>query len=291
VSLNIPELSQTWRLWSARPDAAFTKLPVLRQSANFRLLARAATLILVALLVVVTVQYERRQVLLAESNQNLEVLVGERTTQLEAAQFEIVYRLAKTTELRDAETGNHNLRVAYSSKIISVTLGFDAEYQRHLFLAAMLHDIGKALDDTWDGPHAIAGMNFLKQFTETELVLNAVGAHHRDIVPSSLEAQVVIVADMLSASRPGARKVSHEDYLRRMNALEEIANSHPGVEKSFVMQSGREIRVIVKPDMMSDLEARQLAKEIGTKISANREVAGQIKITVIRESRFIELIK
>jgi ribonuclease Y len=155
----------------------------------------------------------------------------------------------------------------------------------------MLHDIGKALDDTWDGPHAIAGMNFLKQFTETELVLNAVGAHHRDIVPSSLEAQVVIVADMLSASRPGARKVSHEDYLRRMNALEEIANSHPGVDKSFVMQSGREIRVIVKPDMMSDLQARQLAKEIGTKISANREVAGQVKITVIRESRFIELIK
>ena len=143
VPLNIPDLSQTWRLWSARPDAAFTKLPVLRQAANFRLLARAATLILIALLVVVTVQYERRQVLLAESNQNLEVLVGERTTQLEAAQFEIVYRLAKTTELRDAETGNHNLRVAYSSKIISETLGFDAEYQRHLFLAAMLHDIGK----------------------------------------------------------------------------------------------------------------------------------------------------
>jgi ribonuclease Y len=183
---------------------------------------------------------------------------------------------------------DHSVEVANIGALISDEFNLDTAQVRR---AAMLHDIGKALDDTWDGPHAIAGMNFLKQFTETELVLNAVGAHHRDIVPSSLEAQVVIVADMLSASRPGARKVSHEDYLRRMNALEEIANSHPGVEKSFVMQSGREIRVIVKPDMMSDLEARQLAKEIGTKISANREVAGQIKITVIRESRFIELIK
>jgi ribonucrease Y len=183
---------------------------------------------------------------------------------------------------------DHSVEVAQIGALISDELGLNTKQFRR---AALLHDIGKALGEEWEGPHAIAGMNFLKQFTETDLVLNAVGAHHREIEPSSPEAQVLIIADTLSASRPGARRISYEDYLKRMSTLESMANDHPGVERSFVVQSGREIRVIVKPELLDDANARQLAKDIAQKISAQKETSGQIKVTVIRESKFVEIVK
>lgn len=183
---------------------------------------------------------------------------------------------------------DHSVEVAQIAAMISDELGLNTKQLRR---AALLHDIGKSLGEEWEGPHAIAGMNFLKQFTETELVLNAVGAHHREIEPVSPEAQVLIIADILSASRPGARRVSYEDFLKRMTALETIATEHPGVERSFVVQSGREIRVIVKPEQLDDQRSRTLAKEIAQKISAQKETPGQIKVTVIRETKFIEIVK
>lgn len=183
---------------------------------------------------------------------------------------------------------DHSVEVAQISALISDELGLNTKQVRR---ASLLHDIGKALGEEWEGPHAIAGMNFLKQFTESDLVLNAVGAHHREIEPTSPEAQVLIIADILSASRPGARRISYEDYLKRMSTLESIANEHPGVDRSFVVQSGREIRVIVKPDQLDDQKSRTLAKEIAQKISAQKETSGQIKVTVIRESKFVEIIK
>ncbi len=177
---------------------------------------------------------------------------------------------------------DHSIEVAMLAGMIAGELGMDTRIVKR---AALLHDIGKALENTTEGPHALVGMEFIRRFGESEVVCNAVGAHHHDIEPMGLEAQVVIIADSISAARPGARRESLQQFLKRMQDLERIAMGFEGVEKVYAIQAGREVRVLVKPNEVDDLRAHQLAREIAHKIQSELEYPGQVKVTVVREVR------
>lgn len=177
---------------------------------------------------------------------------------------------------------DHSIEVATLAGLLGAELKLDTRVVKR---AALFHDIGKALENTTEGPHALIGMEFLRRYGESEIVCNAVGAHHHDIEPASLEAHVVIIADSISAARPGARRESLQQYLRRMQELERIALSFDGVEKVYAIQAGREVRVLVKPNEVDDLRAHQLAREIAHKIQSELEYPGQVKVTVVREVR------
>ena len=181
---------------------------------------------------------------------------------------------------------DHSIETALLATQIAQELSLNADSTRR---AALLHDIGKAVDS--EGPHALTGMEFLKAQGESELVLNAVGAHHHDIEPSSPEARVVIIADILSASRPGARREGHDNYLERLQNLEAIANGEPGVEKSFAIQAGRELRIIIKASEATDEDMKEIVQRIGEKLRQSADHQGQISITAIRESRFSETVR
>ena len=167
-------------------------------------------------------------------------------------------------------------------------LGLNTKLARR---AGLLHDIGKALDYDMEGTHVEIGVDVLKKYKENDLVINAVGAHHGDIEPQSLEAVLVQAADAISASRPGARRETLESYIKRLEKLEEIADSFEGVEKSFAIQAGREVRLIVKPDKVSDADMVIMAREVAKRVENEMEYPGQIKVNVIRESRVIDYAK
>jgi ribonuclease Y len=183
---------------------------------------------------------------------------------------------------------DHSVEVARLAENLAAELGLNAEIAKR---AGFLHDIGKALGPEFEGPHALTGMEFLKTAGEKESVLIAVGAHHHDIEPSTAEAVLVIVADTISAARPGARRENLENYLKRLTALEALANAFPGVERSYAVQAGRELRLIVKPTELDDLGAAQLARDVAKRIEVELEYPGQIKVTVIRETRVQEIAK
>jgi ribonuclease Y len=180
----------------------------------------------------------------------------------------------------------HSLECAHLAAIMAVELGADERVARR---AALLHDIGKAVTHEVEGPHAVISGQFCRKFGESEAVAHAVEAHHYDVEPQSVEAVLVIAADAISAARPGARGESLEQYVRRLEALEEIAMRRPGVERCFAMQAGRDVRVMVKPSLVDDDMAALLAREIAAEIEDSLEYPGQIKVTVIRESRTSEL--
>jgi ribonucrease Y len=177
---------------------------------------------------------------------------------------------------------DHSVEVATLCANFAAELGLNVEVAKR---AGLLHDIGKALGPEWEGPHALTGMEYLRSLGEKEHVLNAVGAHHHEIEPGSPEAMLVIIADTISAARPGARRENLENYLKRLTALETLANSFPGVERSYAVQAGREIRMIVKPEEIDDLAAARLANDVAKRIESEMEYPGQIKVTVIRETR------
>lgn len=183
---------------------------------------------------------------------------------------------------------DHSVEVAHLAVMLANELGLNVEVCRR---AGFLHDIGKALGPEWDGPHAITGMEFLRQHDIKEAVLHAVGAHHHDIAPETPEAVAVIVADSLSAARPGARRENLENYVKRLASLETLANSFPGVERSYALQAGREVRLIVKPEQIDDLAASKLASDVARRIEQEMEYPGQIKVTVIRETRVSDVAK
>ena len=180
----------------------------------------------------------------------------------------------------------HSLECSHLAAIMAIELGVDERVARR---AALLHDIGKAVTHEVEGPHAVISGQFCRKFGESEAVAHAVEAHHYDVEPNSVEAILVIAADAISAARPGARGESLEQYVKRLEALEEIAMRHPGVERCFAMQAGRDVRVMVKPSVVSDDMAALLAREIAAEIEDSLEYPGQIKVTVIRESRTSEL--
>ena len=183
---------------------------------------------------------------------------------------------------------NHSIEVSNLARIMAEELGLDATRARR---AGLLHDIGKALDHDMEGTHIELGVEVLRKFKENELVINAVEAHHGDVEPKTLEAVLIQAADAISASRPGARRETLEAYIKRLQNLEEIANSFEGVDKSFAIQAGREVRIIVKPERVSDAEMTVLARDIAKKVESDMEYPGQIKVNVIRESRAIEFAK
>lgn len=157
--------------------------------------------------------------------------------------------------------------------------------------AGLLHDIGKALDHDMEGTHVELGVEVLRKYKENDLVINAVEAHHGDVEPKTLEAVLVQAADAISASRPGARRETLEAYIKRLQNLEEIANSFEGVDKSYAIQAGREVRIMVKPEKISDADMTVLARDIAKKVESDMEYPGQIKVNLIRESRTIEYAK
>ena len=183
---------------------------------------------------------------------------------------------------------NHSIEVSNLARIMAEEIGADPKIARR---AGLLHDIGKALDHDMEGTHVEIGVEVLRKFKENEIIINAVQAHHGDVEPKTIEAVLVQAADAISASRPGARRETLETYIKRLEKLEEIADSFEGVEKSFAIQAGREVRLVVKPDKISDDEMVIMARNVAKKVEDEMEYPGQIKINIIRETRAIEYAK
>lgn len=183
---------------------------------------------------------------------------------------------------------DHSIEVSHLAGTMAVELGVNVLLAKR---AGLLHDIGKAVDFEVEGPHAVIGMDILKRFHEPADIIHAAGAHHNDVEPHSIEAVLVLVADAISASRPGARRETLETYVKRLQKLETIADSFDGVEKTYAVQAGREIRVMVKPTEIDDLGATKLARDTAKRIEDEMEYPGQIKVTVIRETRAVDYAK
>ena len=182
----------------------------------------------------------------------------------------------------------HSIEVAQLSGLLAGEVGVDVRMAKR---AGLLHDIGKSIDHEVEGSHIQIGVDLCKKYKESPLVINAVAAHHGDCEPESLIACIVQAADAISAARPGARRETLETYTNRLKQLEDIANQFKGVEKSFAIQAGREIRVMVVPDHVSDADMVLLARDIAKQIEAELEYPGQIKVNVIRESRVVDYAK
>ncbi len=183
---------------------------------------------------------------------------------------------------------NHSIEVSNLARIMAEELGLDPKLARR---AGLLHDIGKALDHDMEGTHVEIGVEILKKYKENDKVINAVQAHHGDVEPQTIEAVLVQAADAISASRPGARRETLENYIKRLEALENIADSFDGVEKSFAIQAGREIRIIVKPDKISDDQMVIMARDVAKKVEDEMEYPGQIKVNIVRETRVVDYAK
>jgi ribonuclease Y len=181
---------------------------------------------------------------------------------------------------------HHSIEVAHLAGAMAAELGVDIKLTKR---AGLLHDIGKSVDQ--EGPHALVGSELAKKYGESFEVVNAIASHHNDVEPQTVEAILVQAADAVSAARPGARRETLEAYIKRLEKLEEIANSFTGVEKSYAIQAGREIRIMVKPDDIDDLGVLEMARSIAKKIEEELEYPGQIKVNVIRETRATEYAK
>ena len=182
----------------------------------------------------------------------------------------------------------HSIEVANLSGILAGELGENVNLAKR---AGLLHDIGKAIDFEMEGSHVKIGVDLAKKYGEDEVIVNAIASHHGDTEPTSIIASIVAIADSISASRPGARNDSSENYIQRLEELEEIGNNTTGVEKAYAVQAGRELRVMVKPEEVDDLTAHQIAREIKEKIENELKYPGTIKVTVIRETRCTEEAK
>jgi ribonuclease Y len=182
----------------------------------------------------------------------------------------------------------HSVETSRLAAMIASELGLDVQAAK---VAGLLHDLGKAVDHEVEGPHAQIGASIAQRHNLSPGVVNAIAAHHQEVDATSPEAPVVLVADAISASRPGARGESMETYVRRLEDLQAIAESFEGVEKSFAVQAGREVRILVRPEQVDDVTATRLAREVVKKIEASLTYPGQIKVTVIRETRAVEYAK
>ena len=214
----------------------------------------------------------------------------------EAAAFEVgvedlhpeIIKLLGRLKYRTSYSQNvlqHVKETAFLAGIMAAELGADERLARR---AGLLHDIGKAADHMTQGTHVQIGQEIAKRYSEPDVVLNAIGCHHEDEEPRYIEAILVAAADALSAARPGARREMLEGYIKRLQKLEEIGDSFAGVEKTYAIQAGREIRIVVQPDQLNDAEATLLARDVAKRIEQEMVYPGQIKVTVLRETRATE---
>jgi ribonuclease Y len=196
---------------------------------------------------------------------------------------QLQYRFSHTQNMLD-----HSIEVAVLCSMLAAEIGLDQSIAKR---AGLLHDIGKSIDGEYEGSHALIGAEFVKQRGESEIVVNAVAAHHEEVKPESVYAGLVILADTVSAVRPGARAEPMTAYVERLERLEELATSFEGVSAAYAIQAGREVRIVVHPAMVTDDEARDLSRKVRNRIEEELQYPGTIKITVIREQRFTEQAK
>jgi len=182
----------------------------------------------------------------------------------------------------------HSLEVCHIAGLMAAELGVNIHEAKR---AGLIHDLGKALTHEVEGSHAILGHDLCKRYGEPEAIANAVGAHHGEMPMNTITAVLVQAADAMSASRPGARSEMLQNYIKRLEQLEQIADAFPGVDKAFAIQAGREVRIVVQPDRVSDAEAVQLSHDIARKVEAEMTYPGQIRVTVVRETRAVEIAK
>jgi ribonuclease Y len=180
---------------------------------------------------------------------------------------------------------NHSLEVAYLSGVMAGELGLDIKMARR---AGLLHDIGKCIDHSFEGSHAVVGADFVKKFGESESIVHAIRAHHNDEKPSTLLAHIVIAANQISNSRPGARRPGMDNFVKRHADLESIANSFDGVIRSYAVQAGREVRVLVEASRVTEDMSKMLSRDILKKIERELPHIGQVKVVVVRETRAVE---
>ncbi len=183
---------------------------------------------------------------------------------------------------------HHAVETARLASVIASELGADIEIAK---MGGLLHDLGKAIDHNVEGTHAGIGADLARRYRLHPKVINAIASHHHEVEQESVEAIIVESADAISGARPGARRESLEDYIKRIKALEDIANSFKGVRESFALQAGREVRIVVRPEQVDDLEAAHIARDIAKQIEENMQYPGQIKVTVIRETRAVDFAK
>ena len=182
----------------------------------------------------------------------------------------------------------HSIEVSQLAGMMAAELGADVNAARR---AGLLHDLGKSIDHEMEGSHVALGVEFARKFHEKEDIIHAIQAHHGDVEPKTLVACLVQAADAISAARPGARRENLENYIKRLEQLESIASSFPGVEKSYAIQAGREVRVMVKPEEVSEDRMVILARDLAKKIEEEMEYPGQIKVNVLRETKAVEYAK
>ena len=182
----------------------------------------------------------------------------------------------------------HSIEVAHLTGLMASELGMDTNVAKR---AGLLHDIGKSVDHEMEGSHVDIGVGLCKKYKESAVIINAVEAHHGDVEPQSIIAVLVQAADAISAARPGARRETLESYIKRLEKLEEIADNFKGVEKSFAIQAGRELRILIVPEDVGDDDMTLMARDIAKKIEEELEYPGQIKVNLIRETRAVEYAK
>jgi len=183
---------------------------------------------------------------------------------------------------------HHSVEVSYLCATMAAEMGANVQVARE---GGLLHDIGKAVDHEVEGPHALIGADICKRLGKSDRIVHTIAAHHGEVEPQTIEDFIVAAGDAISAARPGARRETVSTYIKRLEALEEIANSFPGVERSYAIQAGRELRIAVKPDEVDDLNSLRVARDIARRIEENLEYPGQIRVTVIREKRVVEIAK
>jgi ribonucrease Y len=182
----------------------------------------------------------------------------------------------------------HAIETAHLAGMIATELGADVEVAK---AGGLLHDIGKAIDHEIEGTHSMIGADHAKRYGVNSKVVNCIASHHHEVERECVEAYIVEAADAISGARPGARRESLETYIKRVRTLEEIATSFDGVEQSYALQAGREVRIIVRPEAVDDLSALQLARDIARQIEETMQYPGQIKVHVIRETRAVDYAK